>query len=146
VVDPVDARAIGGDSYRAGLKGGEVRGITTAPNGRAGVDGNKRVLDKLRRKHLKDAYSGMIRGLVPTGLGGRFRRDAGADSDVTRGMIPGHPGADSKPPGGSFRGIRGLIPKGAVPLSEHAWSQARRVHERDDGATIDAEDSRGSEA
>ena len=68
----------------------------------------------------------------------------GAGSNVTRATIPGHPGANSKPPGGSFRDVRGPIPKGAVPLSEAAWSQPCRVHERDDGATVDAEDSRGS--
>jgi len=43
--------------------------------------------------------------------GGRSRRHSGADSDVTRGPIPEHPGADSGALGGSFRATRGPFPE-----------------------------------
>ncbi len=55
---------------------------------------------------------------------------------------------------GRFRGTRRVIPRrptarseeGDGPQGDRAWSQRHRVDGRDGGATIDAEDSRGTEA
>jgi hypothetical protein len=84
---------------------------------------------------MLDPVAGRVRSLWCV-----FRRDPGADSERTRGVVPEHPGADSDATRGLNSGAPGARSRGA------AWSQPHRVHGCDVGAIVDAKSTRGSQA